>query len=118
MQNLPSDTGMDTAYDVNEFAESARDKTCNLVKSGTEYVKKNPLPAVLGAFVVGAALGALVLRREREEETDKLKSALHWLEERYSDLADRVPKKGFFSCDAKSGLLDQAQDLGKKLKWW
>lgn len=117
MQNLPSDAGLETAYDVSEFTENARDKTCSLVKSGQEYVKKNPIPVVLGAFLVGAAVGALVLRREREEETDKLKSALHWLEGRYSDLADRVPKKSFFSCDS-SKILDQAQDLGKKLKWW
>ena len=108
---------METAYDVSDFAQSTRDKACNVLKSGTEYAKENPLPVVLGAFLIGAALGALVLRREREEEADRLHAAVNWLEDRYSQLADKIPKKSFFACNPP-GFLEQAQDMGKKLKWW
>ena len=120
MQNLPSETGADISPDdITDFAATAQDKACSLVKSGTDYVKENPIPVVLGAFVIGAVLGSLVVRREREVEVDKLRTAVNWLEDTYSQLADKIPqtKKRFFS-ETAPGLLEQAQDVGKKLKWW
>ncbi len=121
MQKSFPDTGGDISPDdMADFTQRAQDKTCDLLKCGTDYVKENPLPSVLGALLIGAAIGALVIRREREQEADKLHTALQWIEDTYSHLADKIPqqKKRFFSCNQPSSLLEQAQDMGKKLKWW
>jgi hypothetical protein len=117
MENTPPDTNMETAYDVSDFAKNTRDKSCDVLKCGTDYARENPLLVVLGAFLIGAAVGALVVRQGREEETDRLHAAVDWLEDKYSQLADKIPKKSFFTCNTP-GFLEQAQDMGKKLKWW
>ena len=116
MQNPISDVA--SADKIADLTQTAQDQACGLLKTGTDFVKENPLPVVFGALLVGVALGSLVGRRE-EEELDRLQSARRWIEDAYSNLADRIPqpKKSFFSC-AQPGLFEQAQDFGKKLKWW
>ena len=119
MQNLHPDTGDISPDDIADFTKTAQDKANCLLKSGTDYVKENPIPVVIGALVLGAAIGSMVIRREKQEETDKLRSALQWIEDTYSQLADKIPqpKKSFFASSPPS-ILEQAQEVGKKLKWW
>ena len=119
MQNLHPDTGDISPDDIADFTKTAQDKACGVLKCGTDYVRENPIPIVIGALVMGAAIGSLLIRRERQEETDKLRSALQWIEDTYSQFADKIPqpKKRFFAYSQPS-ILEQAQDMGKKLKWW
>lgn len=116
MQNPISDVA--TADRIADITETAQDQTCSLLKTGTDFVKENPLPVVFGALLVGVAVGSLVGRKE-QEETDRLHSAIQWIEDRYSQLADKIPqaKKSFFT-SAPPSFFEQAQDFGKKLKWW
>ena len=103
------------------------------------------LPAVFVALVVGVLIGALLTRRRRPKEPAEI--AKEWLENAYAQLSDRLPhiaekipqlaekiphlaekipqlaeklpyakKASAQWCQA--AFLEQANQLGKKLKWW
>ena len=86
---------------------------------------RNPLPLILVALVVGALLGALLSRRERKKK-DAVQAAKEWLEAAYEQLAEKLPQlaeklpqpKKLTVPWCQAAFLDQAQQVGKKLKWW
>jgi hypothetical protein len=83
------------------------------------------LPAVLLALVVGAVLGALLTRREQRQK-DAVQAAKEWLEAAYAQLAEKLPQlaeklphpKKPSARWCQEAFLEQAHQVGKKLKWW
>ena len=47
---------------------SVRERSSSVVSSGRQQIDTNPMIAIAGGLVVGAALGALLPRTEREKE--------------------------------------------------
>jgi hypothetical protein len=90
-----------------------------------------PVIGILIALVVGAVLGALISRRKKKPR-DAVQAAREWLDAAYEQLAEKLPqlaeklpqlaeklpqsKPTALWCQAV--FLDQARQVGKKLKWW
>ncbi len=78
-------------------------------------VRENPIPSVVGALVVGLAIGLLINTRSKEEEAAH--TFKEWLEDTYEGIANRIP-------DARKHLPSereikrQACALGNKLRFW
>jgi hypothetical protein len=94
-----------------------------------QYTRGNPLPLVALALVVGALLGALLSRRKRKRKDavqEAVQAAKEWLETAYEQLAEKLPQLAEKIPQTKKptipwcqeAFLDQAQQVGKKLKWW
>lgn len=90
-----------------------------------QYARKNPFPLIVLALVIGALLGAL-LSRGRRKQKDAVQAAKEWLETAYEQLAEKLPQLAERLPQSKkptvpwcqAAFLDQAQQVGKKLKWW
>lgn len=97
-----------------------------------ERRRRTYLPAVFVALVIGVLVGALLSRRQRPQK-DAVQAARDWLETAYAQLgeklpqlaeklpqlAERIPHPKVPSAQwAQQAFLDQAQQVGKKLKWW
>jgi uncharacterized membrane-anchored protein YhcB (DUF1043 family) len=103
------------------------------------------LPVVFLALVVGALIGALLSRRRRPKEPAEI--AKEWLENAYAQLSEKLPQivekipqlaekipqlaekipqlaeklphaKKASAQWCQAAFLEQANQLGKKLKWW
>jgi hypothetical protein len=121
MSYPPSENGPDP--ESPDFADL--DKAQEAWKSGQQYARENPLPLILMALVLGALLGAFLSRRERKQK-DAVQAAKEWLEAAYQQLAEKLPQlaeklpqpKKATASWCQAAFLDQAQQVGKKLKWW
>ena len=78
------------------------------------------MPIIVGALLVGAVLGVLLSQRDRDERKakDTVQAARDLVETAYGELLEKLPKLKKQYSDTQDHLLEQAQDLGKKLKWW
>jgi hypothetical protein len=118
MSYPPSDYGSDP--ESSEF-----DKAPESRRPGQRYARENPLPLIMLALVLGALLGAFLSRRERKQK-DAVQAAKEWLESAYEQLAEKLPQlaeklpqpKKPTKSWCQAAFLDQAQQVGKKLKWW
>lgn len=122
MSYPPSDFGPDpeSSPDFADFDSSSESR-----HRGHGYARENPLPLVLLALVLGALVGAFLSRRERKQK-DAVQVAKEWIESALGQLTEKLPqiaeklpqpKKPTISwCPA--AFLDQAQQVGKKLKCW
>jgi len=82
-----------------------------------KYVKENPIPVIAGAFALGLGLGYLLSQRE-EKEKDTAQAARELLDTAYSELRDKIPQLKQRYAETQSNIVEQAQALGSKLKWW
>lgn len=116
----PSDYGSDPASQNYPDYETAEEAWRSQRRRPASY-----LPAVFFALVVGALLGALLSRRERRKK-DAVQAAREWLETAYAQLAEKLPQlaekiphpKTLSVHSCQEAFLDQAHQVGKKLKWW
>jgi hypothetical protein len=122
MSYPPSEYGPEPEFssDVADF-----DKSRDAWKAYGQRARENPIPLILLALLVGALLGAFLSRRKKKPK-DAVEAAKEWLEAAYAQLAEKLPplaeklphakKSSVAWCQA--AFLDQAQQVGKKLKWW
>ena len=107
--------------------------------------RESYLPAVFIALVIGALIGAALSRRRRPKEPAEI--AKEWLENAYGQLSEKLPQiaekipqlaeklpqlaekiphlaekfpqaKKATAQWCQAAFLEQANQLGKKLKWW
>jgi hypothetical protein len=122
MSNPPSDYGSDPESSP-DFADF--DKAPEARRTGQRYARENPLPLIMLALVLGALIGAFLSRRERKQK-DAVQAAKEWLETAYGQLAEKLPQlaeklpqpKKASKSWCQAAFLDQAQQVGTKLKWW
>lgn len=115
----PTDAFAETAQEkLQNAAQVAQTKAQDALELGKNYVRENPLPVILGAFVLGTILGIAVSQREpRPRETrEKVRDLA---DDIVAQISDRLPDfKKLGSSYLNSPLVEQAQEVGKKLKWW
>jgi ElaB/YqjD/DUF883 family membrane-anchored ribosome-binding protein len=102
---------------IQNFTHTAQGKAQDALEASRTYVRENPIPIIVGAFLLGAGLGYLLSQREKEEK-DTAQAARELLEIAYHEVADKIPALKKRYTDGQANLIDQAQNLGQKLKWW
>lgn len=94
----------------------AQDKAKAALQSGTEYAKANPVPVLVGALLVGAALGALLSAPRARKEPDAVQSVRDWLESSLDEISSRIPQVKKQACGIQQDLVDHVSALRKKFK--
>jgi len=115
----PPDDFTETAHGKFEnAAQIAQAKAQDALEIGKNYVRENPFPVILGAFILGTILGIAVSQREpRPRETKEKVREL--ADDIVAQISDRLPDfKKLRGAYLNSPLVEQAQEMGKKLKWW
>jgi uncharacterized membrane-anchored protein YhcB (DUF1043 family) len=101
--------------------------------------RESYFPAVFIALVIGALIGVLLSRRQRRPK-EPAEVAKEWLENAYAQLSEKLPQlaekipqlaeklphltekfpqaKKATAQWCQAAFLEQANQLGKKLKWW
>ena len=78
---------------------------------------ENKIPIILGAILVGAALGAL-LASKRRKEPDAVQTVRDWLEKTQKEFSKQWPKAKKQARAIQDDLTAQAQGVSKKLHFW
>ena len=100
------------------LASSAQEKAREAFRAGSDYVRENPVPIIIGAVIFGAVLGALLVPREPRRQRDARHIARELLETVYDDLSDKLPQLKKQAITTRDSIADRVQELGQKLKWW
>ena len=133
--NRPLEENGDYVQSAKDKLENAGRLACEKAEDawrlGTEQVRQNPIPIVIGALVAGAVIGALLSRGgEKKVEETTLANTRQWVESLASQIADKVshsvdklshssPKRGWFGFTPhEPTILEQAQEVGKRFKFW
>ncbi|MFZ0710300.1 MAG: YtxH domain-containing protein [Terrimicrobiaceae bacterium] len=107
--------------DVKEKAQQAysttQDTAQNALSTGGEYMRENKIPVILGAVLVGAVLGALLVPKRRKEP-DAVQAVRDWMEKTLEELSEQWPKARKQARSIQDDLAAQAQSVGKKLHSW
>lgn len=111
--NWPDDAG----EEAQKALSTAQDTAQDAVRTGEKYLRENPIPVILGALLIGAVLGAL-LRPPPRKEPDAAQAVRDWVEKTLEELAAKWPKAKAQARSIQDDLLDQAQDLRKKVSFW
>jgi uncharacterized protein YjbJ (UPF0337 family) len=93
-----------------------RDMAEDAVQSGERYMRANPLPVVLGALLLGAALGALLTPRRKQP--DPVQAVREWLEKTLEDFSKQWPKVKKQAYALQDDLVGEAKNLRKKVRLW
>lgn len=99
------------------FSNTAQAKAQDAIEVSRKYVRENPVPVILGAVLLGAGIGYLLSQREKEQK-DTAQAARELLDIAYHEVAEKLPALKKRCLDGQANLIDQAQHLGNKLKWW
>ena len=111
--NWPDDAG----EEAQKALSTAQDTAQDAVRTGEKYLRENPIPVILGALLIGAVLGAL-LRPPPRKEPDAAQAVRDWVEKTLEELAAKWPKAKEQARSIQDDLVDQAQDLRKKVRFW
>lgn len=107
-----------TAQDkAQEAIRVTQDKAQEAIRTGTQYVRENPVPAILGAFLLGGALGAILASCNRRE-AEPPHGAREWLESTLQEISNRLPRAKKQVCGIQDSIVDQAQEIGRKFRFW
>jgi len=107
----------DAREEAQKALSTAQDTAQDAVRTGQNYLRENPIPIILGALLIGAVLGAL-LRPPPRKEPDAAQAVRDWVEKTLEELAAKWPKTKAQARSIQDDLLDQAQDLRKKVSFW
>lgn len=94
-----------------EFKEQGQD----LVRQTENYVRTNPLPALLGAVAVGFALGLISRSFETSREPEPIRDALNEIRSLLKPLAKKTRKAYAESSDVVREAVEQAVEKAKDL---
>ena len=100
--------------EIEDAQHAVRDMAEDAVESGEKYLRANPIPVILGALVLGVALGALLSPRRRKEP-DPVHAVRDWLEKTLEDFSKQWPKVKKQAYSIQEDLVSEAENLGKKL---
>ncbi len=96
----------------------------DLVRQTENYVRGNPLPALVGAVAVGFALGLIARSLETRREPEPIHDALNELRSMLSPFAKKT-RKGFAdSSEAVREAVEQAVERAREIDldpvagWW
>jgi len=99
------------------FSNTAQAKAQDAIAVSRQYVRENSVPIIVGALLLGAGIGYLLSQREKEQK-DTAQAARDLLEIAYNEVAEKLPVLKKRYAEGQANLIDQAQNLGSKLKWW
>ena len=111
---IPPDDAKEKAQ---EAFSAAQDTAQNALYTGGKYVSENKIPVILGAVLVGAVLGALLVPKRRKEP-DAVQAVRDWLEQTLEELSEQWPKAKKQARSLQDDLAAQAHSVGKKLHSW
>ena len=101
--------------EIEQAQHTVHDMAEDAVESGEKYLRANTIPVVLGALVLGVALGALLTSRRRKEP-DPVHAVRDWLEKTLEDFSKQWPKVKKQAYSIQEDLVSEAENLGKKLQ--
>jgi uncharacterized protein YjbJ (UPF0337 family) len=100
--------------EIDEAQHTVRDMAEDAVESGEKYLRANPIPVILGALVLGGALGALLIPRRRKEP-DPVQAVREWLEKTLEDFSKQWPKVRKQAHSIQDDFVSEARNLSRKL---
>ena len=80
-------------------------------------MRENKIPVLLGAVLVGAVLGALLVPKRRKEP-DTVQIVRDWLEQTLEEFSQQWPKAKKQARSIQDDLAAEAKSVGKKLHFW
>lgn len=95
--------------------QDIKDQGQDLVRQTENYVRANPVPALIGAVAVGFVLGLAVRSLEPQREAEPLRDALNDLRGMLKPLAKKTRKAYAHSSDSVRDAVEQAMDRAKDL---
>ena len=95
--------------------QDIKDQGQDLVRQTENYVRANPVPALIGAVAVGFVLGLAVRSLEPEREAEPLRDALNDLRGMLKPLKKKTSKAYANSSDTVREAVEQALDRAKDL---
>jgi uncharacterized protein YjbJ (UPF0337 family) len=101
--------------EIEDAQHAVRGMAEDAVESGEKYLRANPIPVILGALILGVALGALLTPRRRREP-DPVHAIRDWLEKTLEDFSKQWPKVKKQAHAFQEDLVNEAENLGKKLQ--
>ena len=101
--------------EIEDAQHAVRGMAEDAVESGEKYLRANPIPVILGALILGVALGALLTPRRRREP-DPVHAVRDWLEKTLEDFSKQWPKVKKQAHSLQEDLVNEAENLGKKLQ--
>lgn len=97
-------------------ADDARAAAENAMVRSEEFVRANPMPAVLSAFAIGFVLGVLVTRRDEEEEpVHRFRNAVH---DALAPLAGMLREQYGHARSAADDAESALKNATRKFKFW
>jgi len=96
---------------------TAQDTAQDALYTGGKYVRENKIAVILGAVLVGAALGAF-LASKRRKEPDAVQTVRDWLENTLEEFSKQWPKAKKQARSIQDDLAAQARGVSKKLHFW
>jgi hypothetical protein len=113
----PDDAPDDAKEKAQQAFSTAQDTAQDALYTGGKYVRENKIAVILGAVLVGAALGAF-LASKRRKEPDAVQTVRDWLENTLEEFSKQWPKAKKQARSIQDDLAAQARGVSKKLHFW
>ena len=107
----------DAKEEAQQAFSTVQDTAQNALHTGGTYVRENKIPVLLGAVLVGAVLGALLVPKRRKEP-DTVQIVRDWLEQTLEEFSQQWPKAKKQARSIQDDLAAEAKSVGKKLHFW
>jgi len=108
--------------------QDTEDRVARLVRDAENYVRANPIPALLGAVAAGFALGLVARSIEAQREPEPIRDAVNEIRSMLKPLAKKTRKAYAESSDAVRDALKHAVGKAKEIdvdryvdpvsSWW